>query len=68
MFDPKSRITNDDATSEQKLIKAAPENGLYIVFGRLFWLLFFRKKSIMKDAAIIKEQQIQKYANQFVLN
>jgi len=29
----------------QKFNKAVPENAMYIVFGWLFWLLFFHKKS-----------------------
>ena len=33
-----------EATNEQQYHIAVPENGLYIVFRWLFWLLFFHKK------------------------
>ena len=38
--------TKAEATVAQMLNIAIPENGLYIVFGRLFLLLFFPQKKV----------------------
>jgi len=57
-FEFKSSVTKAEVTVVQMISRAVPEIGLYIDFGALFLLLFWRSKKVNKQWLCLSNNKV----------